>query len=224
LIGEQDTGCFVLLLNQMKSFCLTGRHKMPKCISCSQRKGKRTCPSLGSSICSQCCGTKRKIEIDCPDDCFYLQSSQHYVVERQSSRQLADFEREMKSIIGKEGEYLDVLQNIEFTLFEFYRERGTINDRDVETALEYLFETGKAQLDLPSKALPEPSLIIKSLIEDIEDILDFRESLGGKSDLMTQLKCIYRVMDSVKNHYNPRDEYSYLDFIGGFMLHPKRAK
>jgi hypothetical protein len=42
------------------------------CLVCRQRKGKRACPARGDGICSQCCGTKRLVEIDCPPDCLYL--------------------------------------------------------------------------------------------------------------------------------------------------------
>jgi hypothetical protein len=42
------------------------------CTVCGQRKGKRACPARGDRICSQCCGTKRLVEIDCPPDCLYL--------------------------------------------------------------------------------------------------------------------------------------------------------
>jgi hypothetical protein len=43
-----------------------------RCPLCAKRKGKRSCPAKGAAICSQCCGTKRLIEIDCPPDCIYL--------------------------------------------------------------------------------------------------------------------------------------------------------
>jgi hypothetical protein len=42
------------------------------CGVCRRRKGKRACPARGEAICSQCCGTKRLVEIDCPSDCLYL--------------------------------------------------------------------------------------------------------------------------------------------------------
>jgi hypothetical protein len=42
------------------------------CPLCRQRRGKRSCPAKGEAICSQCCGTKRRVEIDCPPDCAYL--------------------------------------------------------------------------------------------------------------------------------------------------------
>ncbi|MBW2261105.1 MAG: hypothetical protein JRG91_03950 [Deltaproteobacteria bacterium] len=46
---------------------------MAKCASCGARKGKRECPALGAGICAACCGQKRGVQIDCPDECgFYV--------------------------------------------------------------------------------------------------------------------------------------------------------
>jgi hypothetical protein len=42
------------------------------CPLCRQRRGKRACPAKGEAICSQCCGAKRRVEIECPTDCIYL--------------------------------------------------------------------------------------------------------------------------------------------------------
>ena len=42
------------------------------CPVCRKRRGKRACPAKGEAICSQCCGTKRRVEIDCPPDCAFL--------------------------------------------------------------------------------------------------------------------------------------------------------
>jgi hypothetical protein len=42
------------------------------CPLCRQRRGKRACPAKGEAICSQCCGTKRRLAIDCPPDCVWL--------------------------------------------------------------------------------------------------------------------------------------------------------
>ena len=43
------------------------------CPLCRQRKGRRLCPAKGASICSACCGSKRRVEIDCPSDCTWLE-------------------------------------------------------------------------------------------------------------------------------------------------------
>jgi hypothetical protein len=42
------------------------------CPLCRKRRGKRACPAKGEHVCSQCCGTKRRVEIDCPPDCVFL--------------------------------------------------------------------------------------------------------------------------------------------------------
>ena len=43
------------------------------CWSCGRVKGKRVCPARGAElICSKCCGTKRRVEIACPEDCAFL--------------------------------------------------------------------------------------------------------------------------------------------------------
>ena len=46
------------------------------CPLCAQRKGRRACPAKGASICSVCCGSKRRVEIDCPADCVWLDGAQ----------------------------------------------------------------------------------------------------------------------------------------------------
>lgn len=43
-----------------------------KCPLCRARKPKRFCPAKGEAICAHCCGSKRRVEIACPDDCAYL--------------------------------------------------------------------------------------------------------------------------------------------------------
>jgi hypothetical protein len=48
------------------------------CPLCRSRQGKRQCPALGQSICPVCCGTKRLVEIRCPDSCGYLASAKRH--------------------------------------------------------------------------------------------------------------------------------------------------
>lgn len=50
---------------------MAGSHKT-SCPLCRTRKGRRACPAKGVLICPHCCGAKRRVEIDCPDDCIYL--------------------------------------------------------------------------------------------------------------------------------------------------------
>lgn len=62
------------------------------CPSCGRGKARRDCPALGRAICTVCCGTKRRIEIQCPSDCAYLASAREHpaaVVRRQQERDVA---------------------------------------------------------------------------------------------------------------------------------------
>ena len=62
------------------------------CPICRQRKARRHCPARGDEICTVCCGTKRLVEIDCPDDCPHLSASRQHppaVTLRQQERDVA---------------------------------------------------------------------------------------------------------------------------------------
>ncbi len=62
------------------------------CPSCGQRKGRRDCPALRASICTICCGTKRLVEIQCPETCSYLVSAREHpaaVVKKQQETDVA---------------------------------------------------------------------------------------------------------------------------------------
>ena len=49
-----------------------------RCPSCASQPAKRACPALGHDICRVCCGTKRQVEVRCPDSCGYLSSSRQH--------------------------------------------------------------------------------------------------------------------------------------------------
>jgi hypothetical protein len=62
------------------------------CPVCRQRRARRSCPALHQTICSVCCGTKRLVEIACPDDCPHLASAREHppaVVKRQQEEDVA---------------------------------------------------------------------------------------------------------------------------------------
>jgi len=62
------------------------------CPVCRVRKPRRACPALNQTICAVCCGTKRLVEIQCPDDCVYLTSAREHpaaVVKRQQEHDVS---------------------------------------------------------------------------------------------------------------------------------------
>lgn len=59
------------------------------CPLCGTRRAKRRCPALGQDICPVCCGTKRRVEIACPNDCAWLGAADAHppaVVRKQRQR------------------------------------------------------------------------------------------------------------------------------------------
>jgi len=190
---------------------------MAKCSFCKSRKGKRNCPALGGTVCSQCCGAEKGQGIDCPQDCFYLGKSKQYFAEKLEAQQSANFEQAMKSTIGSEDNHMSLLFRIELAISNAYNKNKALTDRNVEEALEYLMEIGKARLGLPSKFLTEPDQNVKDIIDAVDERLRLKDSQNEDDDVITPLKGIYRVLDSIKTHLNSNDERSYLHFISGFV-------
>jgi hypothetical protein len=63
-----------------------------QCPLCGRRAARRACPAIGETICPVCCGTKRLVELPCPDDCVYLHTARQHppaVEQRQHQRDLA---------------------------------------------------------------------------------------------------------------------------------------
>jgi hypothetical protein len=105
------------------------------CPSCGQRKGRRSCPALGQTICTVCCATKRLVEIDCPDDCPHLATAREHPaaqVRRQQERDVA--------VLVPSIQHLNERQHQLFFLFHTAIARHTpqgfarLVDEDIEQA------------------------------------------------------------------------------------------
>lgn len=70
------------------------------CPLCQRRKARRDCPALGRSICSVCCGTKRLVEINCPDTCVHLSTARANPAAVVRRQQEADLTRLLPTIQG----------------------------------------------------------------------------------------------------------------------------
>ena len=112
-----------------------------KCHLCGRRRGRRACPALGHSICSQCCGTKRLVEVACPSDCVYLLSSQSHppaAVQRQR-------ERDLRFLLPLLGGLTDGQQQLTLSVQGFLLvdrpESVSLVDDDIEQATKALANT-----------------------------------------------------------------------------------
>ena len=85
------------------------------CPLCSARPAKRQCPALNQLICPVCCGTKRLVEIRCPDDCVYLASSRRHPaasVQRQHELDVALLLPAMAGFTDRQTRFLFLFQSI----------------------------------------------------------------------------------------------------------------
>jgi hypothetical protein len=85
------------------------------CPLCASRPPKRRCPALGHTICAVCCGTKRLVEIRCPDDCVYLTSARKHpaaVVQRQHEIDVALLLPAMSGLTDRQSRFFFLFQSL----------------------------------------------------------------------------------------------------------------
>ena len=85
------------------------------CPSCGQRKARRSCPALGQEICAICCGTKRLVEIRCPETCGYLTTARHHpaaVVQRQRQRDFMALAPTLRDLTERQQQVAIVLLGV----------------------------------------------------------------------------------------------------------------
>lgn len=121
-----------------------------RCPLCSARQARRLCPALGREICPVCCGTKREVEIRCPDACPYLAVSRSHppaAVRRQQDQDLAA----LAPALGGLSEARQQLFLFALTLVDRFRGDGleAASDADVAAAAAALAGT----FDTASKGL-----------------------------------------------------------------------
>ena len=88
---------------------------MTKCPLCQQRAGKRSCPALGATICPVCCGTKRGVEIACPDSCPYLEAAREHpstVDRRRQERDVALLSPSIKGLTERQFQLFYVFHRV----------------------------------------------------------------------------------------------------------------
>ena len=129
---------------------------MAKCPRCSQRKGKRTCPALDTTICAACCADERLATIDCPRDCRYL-AGEHYQLRRRRERASSSGRRLLETLgnlfVHAEGSRYAFL--ILADTYWWTVHNGAASDADLAQALRAAKESASAP---PAPATPSSPL------------------------------------------------------------------
>ncbi len=112
---------------------------MSQCIYCHARKGKRACPALSGSICSQCCGTHRLVNIACHTDCVYLDTNVEYQQKRIGDQFDQGRRVLYRELLEKWGDKAaEVFYFLEAVTFKHFHSRRDGQDGEVIAAIQGL--------------------------------------------------------------------------------------
>ncbi|MEW5766037.1 MAG: hypothetical protein AB1797_00210 [bacterium] len=145
-----------------------------RCVSCHQKKAKRSCPALGGMICPQCCGNKRNTEIKCTGDCAYLPKAENYHAQKKELKELKDRARQIKP--PEETEFSEerrmIMLRCTAVIFDFYEETPKLVDKDVQEALELLVKNCRTRGAGLIYAQRADRPMVNALISEIEEVID----------------------------------------------------
>jgi len=184
-----------------------------KCVLCEQRKAKRQCPAIGNSICAQCCGEKRVLEINCPEDCEYLQAGR--------THEIQDYLRHMHSgtpvTQEKHHRVLDAHQNViahlEGTLAEERLRAKRLTDKEVAEALDLLIDTYRTEDRGVLYEKSSSNLSLEMLRKELRNIIEHYRNPGKDKEgkvliagednrlpLKSAIECLQFIRDMVASH------------------------
>lgn len=167
--------------------------KSSRCPLCRARTARRSCPALGQEICAACCGSKRLVEIRCPDTCGYLRSARSHpaaAVRRRDERELLFFASGLRGTTEQQRAIFALLQT---AIVEHARSAmPALVDRDVAdaaAALASTFETASRGIIYEQQpAAPAAQRLAAALRARIEQALRPAERPVDR-DLAIALRC-----------------------------------
>lgn len=186
------------------------------CPLCQKRPAKRACPALQRDICPTCCATKRLVEISCPEDCRYLDSSQRHpaaVVRRQIDQDVTILMGSMGRLSEQQLQLFFLLESI---IVGFKPEGfGRILDSDVAQATGALAKS----LETASRGVifeeATSSSVAEGLRKEIRPILDELTKAGG-ARAEREVALVLRGIERGAGHEGPLVEAGptgYLELI-----------
>ena len=193
------------------------------CPLCGIRKERRACPALGKTICAVCCGTKRIVEIPCPDDCPYLVSARDHppaVVKRQQERDVAVLIPTIQNLTERQYQIFFLLQSV---IARHVPERlARLVDDDVAEAagaLAATLETAARGVIYEHTAQSQPAAQVLSAMKAFLAEIRQRGATVYDGEVALALRAIERGARETRKA-NPGDD-SYLTLMAR-MLHQRR--
>ena len=198
------------------------------CPLCQKRPSKRFCPAKGQEICAVCCATKRLVEIDCPEDCRYLESAQRHpaaVVRRQIDHDLSLLMSTLGHLSEPQLQLFFLLQSL--VLSHQPEGLGRTTDADVALATGALAGSlesaskgvifDEALTSIPAEGLRRA---LKPAIEEI--------TKGGGARAEREVAMVLRGLERGAKHeggHIPEGATAYLELVGRvFQDRPKQPR
>jgi len=183
---------------------------MARCAACERRKPQRSCPGLGTGICSACCGAKRQRTITCPQSCQYLQAGLTYQGAREMhetiTRLIAAIFPNSANDAFRTREVVNYIAPIEMCFVrEFYDDNG-VCDTDIYEALAkvYWHRSGRTDSLLPGNRCEEVVFGVVAAADADHPLLSAE----------VRAKAILRVMRTIKSTTGgPLGPRNYLELI-----------
>jgi hypothetical protein len=134
---------------------------------------------MGAAICSRCCGAKRRVEIDCPEDCAFLVGAHAGGWEGRT----AERERDARRI----GPHLDGLTEAQGRLVllalvgvtAIRARRTDLDDRMLHDAVEALRKTAETRLKGIHYEHPAESAAAQGLAHELSSLFEARDGEGA---------------------------------------------
>jgi hypothetical protein len=200
-----------------------------KCVLCDQRKAKRLCPAKNALVCAQCCGEKRILEINCPENCGYLKAGRE--------REAEDYTKRIRGMDqvaqGRNKRVLqdhqDVVGRLEYAIARERLLSRDLGDKDVAQAIDVLLETYRTEDHGVLYEKTSEDLRVESLRRELRGIIEsFRNPEGteGKGivdpkstrlQLGMAIECLEFIRSLVAAYMGDRSASGYVDFLARVM-------
>ena len=197
-----------------------------KCVVCHRRKAKRFCPAKNESICTQCCGEKRVLEIDCPESCEFLKVGRiHEVREYTRYLRLIDPARREAHQTALDGP----MQTVALLESVFARQRlvmRDLTDKAAAEAVDLLLDAYRTEENGILYQKTSQDLQAESLRRELRDVIEFRRNpereadkglVGSKDErlsLRSAIQSLEFVRDILASHMNHGNSpSSYIDLV-----------
>lgn len=188
-----------------------------RCPMCLARPSRRACPALGRDICPVCCGTKRQVEIRCPDSCVYLSSARAHPpasVRRQQDEDLAVLTPALAGL----SEARQQLLLFSLTLLDRFKGDGLDAARDADVAsaaaaLASTYETASRGVIYEHRADSLPAQRMAEGLRGVFDQLGRSRPSGFAADAAVVLRQIEDRVQSVQR-LRPSDPLAFLALAG----------